>query len=268
MSQLAGRVVVVTGAARGMGRAYVEAFAEAGARVAGLDRDWSAIHDMPPDVLQLTCDMLRPSDVGAACARVLDHFGTVDVLVNNAAMRQRDRFPPHGASTVLEASDVDWSAMLETNVVAVVRVTRCFAEPMVRQRRGSVINISSRGSVTLAAQDGVWTSVGGLERNQPYDASKAALTNLSFALAGELRPHNVAVNVVFPGATRTTGSDAMRAGRRALGQTVGALLRPEHVVPLVLHLATQDASGETGQALDAVEWNARHGHGDRAAWRA
>jgi NAD(P)-dependent dehydrogenase (short-subunit alcohol dehydrogenase family) len=111
-------------------------------------------------------------------------------------------------------------------------------------------------------------AAGGLARNQPYDASKAALTNLSFYLAEELRPHNVAVNVVFPAGTRTTGSDEMVAGRLAQGQHVGALLRPEHVVPLVLHLAQQDASGETGKAFDAVAWNAANGHGARAAWLA
>ena len=122
---------------------------------------------------------------------------------------------------------------------------RGMAQPMLRQRRGSIVNISSRGSVTTSVADGVWGSAGGLARNQPYDASKAALTNLSFYLAEELRPHNIAVNVVFPAGTRTTGSDEMVAGRRAQGQTVGALLRPEHVVPLVVYLAQQDAGGET-----------------------
>ena len=216
----------------------------------------------------MTCDVTRAADVERACALVQEQFGGVDVLINNAAMRQRDLFPPHGASTVLDASDADWQAMLETNVVGVLRLTRGMAQPMLRQRRGSIVNISSRGSVTTSIADGVWGSAGGLARNQPYDASKAALTNLSFYLAEELRPHNIAVNVVFPAGTRTTGSDEMVAGRRAQGQAVGALLRPEHVVPLVVYLAQQDAGGETGRAFDAVAWNSAHGHGDRSAWLA
>jgi hypothetical protein len=60
----------------------------------------------------------------------------------------------------------------------------------------------------------------------------------------------------------------MVAGRRALGIRVGSLLRPQHVVPLVLHLAAQDASGDTGKAFDAVQWNVRHGHGGPDAWLA
>jgi NAD(P)-dependent dehydrogenase (short-subunit alcohol dehydrogenase family) len=116
--------------------------------------------------------------------------------------------------------------------------------------------------------EGVWTGRNPAFRNEPYDASKAALTNMSFFLAEELRPHNIAVNVVFPGGTRTTGSDEMVAGRAALGIRVGALLRPEHVVPLVLHLAQQDATGETGKAFDAVQWNLEHGFGGPDQWRA
>jgi NAD(P)-dependent dehydrogenase (short-subunit alcohol dehydrogenase family) len=91
---------------------------------------------------------------------------------------------------------------------------------------------------------------------------------MSFFLADELRSSNVAVNVVFPAATRTTGSDEMVAGRAAFGIRVARLLRPEHVVPLVLYLATQDARGETGQAFDAVRWNQTHGYGGPDAWTA
>jgi len=114
----------------------------------------------------------------------------------------------------------------------------------------------------------VWAGRNPALRNQSYDASKAALTNMSFYLADELKPRNVAVNVVFPAATRTTGSDEMVAGRQALGIRVGSLLRPEHVVPLVLHLAAQDASGETGKAFDAVQWNLSHGHAGPDGWLA
>ena len=212
MAGLEGRVVVVSGAARGMGRAYVSAFAEQGARIAALDRSWSDVESLPPGALAVTCDVTRAADVERACALVQERFGAVDVLINNAAMRQRDLFPPHGASTVLDASDADWQSMLETNVVGVLRLTRGMAQPMLRQRRGSIVNISSRGSVTTSVADGVWGSAGGLARNQPYDASKAALTNLSFYLAEELRPHNIAVNVVFPAGTRTT-----RLGRNGGG---------------------------------------------------
>lgn len=274
------RVIVITGAARGMGRAYVEAFLERGARVVGLDRAWDAgTHEsltLSCDVtnradaeacLRLSCDVTNPADVAEAYTQTVEQFGTVDVLVNNAAMRQRDLFPPHGAGAVLDGDGDQWRQMFESNVFGVLNVIRQFVQPMLAQRRGSIVNISSNGSVTRADGDGVWTGLHPGFRNQPYDASKAALTNLSFYLAEELRPDNVAVNVVFPAGTRTTGSDEMVAGRAALGIRVAALLKPEHVVPLVLHLASQDASGDTGKAFDAVQWNVLHGFGGADRWQ-
>lgn len=264
--QLRDRVVVITGAARGMGRAYADAFLARGARVVGMDRSW----DAPPleGGLCLRCDVTNPVDVDMALKRTLDHFGTVDALVNNAAMRQRDLFPPHGAASVLEITDAQWQRMFDVNLFGVARVIRAFVEPMRTRHRGSIVNIASGGSVGVRVEDGVWTGRNPAFRNEPYDASKAALTNMSFFLAEELKPDNVAVNVVFPGGTRTTGSDEMVAGRAEMGIRVGPLLRPEHVVPLVLHLVAQDASGETGRAFDAVRWNAAHGLGDASAWRA
>jgi NAD(P)-dependent dehydrogenase (short-subunit alcohol dehydrogenase family) len=138
---------------------------------------------------------------------------------------------------------------------------------MRRQQSGSIVNISSNGSVTVPAGEGIWTGLHPSALNQPYDASKAALTSLSFYLAAELKPDNVAVNVVFPAGTRTTGSDELADGRRALGIST-RLLRPEHVVPLVLYLSTQDARGETGRAFDAARWNALHGYGSPDEWLA
>jgi NAD(P)-dependent dehydrogenase (short-subunit alcohol dehydrogenase family) len=261
-------VVVITGAARGMGAAYVEAFKARGARVVGLERHWPA--PVPLDVLALTCDVTSVDDITDAFHKAINEFGRVEVLINNAAMRQRDLYPPHGAAAVLDTSDSDWRRMFDVNVFGVLNVIRQFAQPMIDQRRGSIINISSGGSVGRASETepGVWMGRNPAFRNQPYDASKAALTNMSFYLADELRPHNVAVNVVFPAGTRTTGSDEMVAGRGQLGIRVGPLLRPEHVVPLVLHLATQDANGMTGTAIDAATWNATHGFGDAEQWRA
>jgi NAD(P)-dependent dehydrogenase (short-subunit alcohol dehydrogenase family) len=264
-NELRERVVVITGAARGMGRAYAEAFVERGAHVVGLDRSWD---DAAPRGLTLTCDVTSTSDIAAACARTMDAFGTVDILINNAAMRQRDLYPPHGAAAVLDTTDEHWQRMFEVNVFGVLKVIRQFVEPMRSQKQGSIVNVASGGSVGEALEDGVWVGRNPAFRNEPYDASKAALTNMSFFLAHELRPDNVAVNVVFPAGTRTTGSDEMVAARQQLGIRVGPLLRPEHVVPLVLHLATQDAGGLTGKAFDAVQWNQRHGLGGPDAWLA
>jgi NAD(P)-dependent dehydrogenase (short-subunit alcohol dehydrogenase family) len=249
-----------------MGRAYADAFIARGARVAALDRAW----DTAPleGALVLRCDVTNPIDVMVARDRTLERFQTIDVLINNAAMRQRDLFPPHGAAAVLDTTHEQWQRMFDVNVFGVLRLIREFAPAMIAQQRGSIVNIASSGSVGVKVAEGVWAGRNPGFRNQPYDASKAALTNMSFFLADELRPANVAVNAVFPAATRTTGSDEMVAGRAALGIRVSRLLRPEHVVPLVLHLAAQDASGDTGQAFDAVRWNQARGFGGPEAWTA
>lgn len=269
-AEFSNRVVVITGAARGMGAAYVEAFAARGARVVGLERSWAEAMVDSHRVLALTCDVTSAADVGNALHATVHEYGQIDVLINNAAMRQRDLYPPHGAAAVLETTDADWRRMFDVNIFGVLNVIRAFVGPMIDRGRGSVVNISSGGSVGRASETepGVWMGRNPAFRNQPYDASKAALTNMSFYLAEELKEHNIAVNVVFPAGTRTTGSDEMVAGRAARGIRVAPLVRPEHVVPLVLELARQDASGLTGRAIDALAWNAAHGFGTAQEWLA
>jgi NAD(P)-dependent dehydrogenase (short-subunit alcohol dehydrogenase family) len=99
----------------------------------------------------------------------------------------------------------------------------------------------------------------------PYQSAKAGLVTMALYLAFELKDQNIAVNVLLPGHTRSTGSDEQEAERARmrsrLGQAPAATRRltPEHVVPLALHLAEQDASGVTGQVLKATEWNQAHG---------
>jgi NAD(P)-dependent dehydrogenase (short-subunit alcohol dehydrogenase family) len=255
---VSGKKVVVTGAARGIGRAVAASFAGAGASVVGLDRSW----DDEPPFTAATVDITDRAAV-RACA---DRVGAVDVLVNNAARRQRDIFPPEGIVTVLETSDADWQSMFDVNVGGTLNVVRAFVPQMIARGRGSIVTVGTRGSVLLPAGEGAWRHSHPEFRNQPYDATKAAQCSLSLYLAEELREHGIAVNVVFPGPTYTTGSDAIVAGRRAAGVDARPFLRPEHLVPVLLHLAEQTADGDTGLAIDSLQWNRDHGHGDTTAW--
>jgi NAD(P)-dependent dehydrogenase (short-subunit alcohol dehydrogenase family) len=261
---LQGRVVVVSGAARGMGRAYVEAFLERGARVVAGDVSWEGDQDFQrslesrADALPLEMDISNDSQVEAAYQATIDRFGTVDALVNNAAMRSRNLFPPTGRRTILETADSDWRRMFDVNVFGTLKVIRRFIQPMQQQRRGSVINISTSGS---------WVALRPDSMEQPYMASKAALTNLSFYLATEVKQDNIAVNVVFPGHTASTGTEEQDAARQARGMSVRERVQPVHIVPIVLFLAGLDASyGLTGKALTATEWNLMHGLGDEERW--
>jgi len=282
---LQGKVVVVTGAARGMGRAYVQAFLTKGARVVALDRSWvptglsgdrddAFARDLQDrdDVLMVTCDITDDEQIGDACRTTIARFGTVDVLVNNASLRQfhlyLDRAEP---ITVLETRDAEFQRMFEVNVFGTLKVIRAFIQPMLAQRRGSIINVSSDGGVTVPQGKGIWTLNRPGSREQPYQSSKSALTCLSGYLADEVRGANVAVNVVFPSGTQTTGWEERAATRAsATGQPVAPFRGPrlEHVVPLVLHLAEQDASTMTGMIFKAMEWNQANGFGGPEAWMA
>ncbi len=256
-----GRVVAITGAARGIGEALGRAFLDRGAAIVALDRRWDegdawarTLRDA--GALMLGADITNDAELDAAHDATLARFGRIDVLVNNAAMRQRDLYPVAGACAVLDTEDAHWERMFAVNVVGTLKVTRRFIRPMLAQRAGSVIMVSANGSLTHAAGMGVATGNHPGLLNQPYDATKAALTSLSFYLAEEVKAANVAVNVIFPGPTRTTGSDELVPGREALGLKM-ALLPPAHVVPLCLQLAQAD-SASSGRAYDVVPWNAVH----------
>ena len=183
--------------------------------------------------------------------RRAERFGTVDAIINNAGLRQRDLYPPHGSVTTLETEVGDWQAMFDTHVFGTFRVIKAFAEPMLRQRRGSIVCVSSDGYSGWRPHS----------REMPYQAAKAGMTTMALYLAHELREHNIAVNVLLPGHTRSTGSDEQESQRAHMRARMGLpvarprRLRPEHVVPLALHLVEQDAAGVSGQVIKATEWN-------------
>jgi NAD(P)-dependent dehydrogenase (short-subunit alcohol dehydrogenase family) len=264
---LEGKVVLVTGAARGMGRAYVRGFLERGARVVATDRAWApsgvssddvdfqAELSQREDVLAQVMDISIDSHVKRVYAAAMERFGTVDAVVNNAGLRQRDLYPPHGSVATLDTEIGDWHAMFETHVFGTFRVIKSFVQPMLAAGRGSIVCVASDGFDGHRPQS----------REMPYQSAKAGMVTLALYLAEELRASNVAVNVLLPGHTRSTGSDEQEAERAAtrarLGQPAYAprRLKPEHVVPLALFLAEQDAaSGVTGQVLKAMEWNQAH----------
>lgn len=277
------RVVVITGAARGMGRAYVQGFLEQGAKVAALDVSWVPTGlsgdrddafarqlDGRDDVIKLTCDVTDAEQIRDAYEATIGKFGTVDTLINNASLRQVNLFPDVNVITILETKDSDFEKMFAVSFFGCLKMIRAFIEPMIEKRQGSIINVSSNGGVTVPQEDGIWTLNRPGSREQPYQSAKAALTCLSGYLADEVKPHNVAVNTIFPAGSRTTGWEERQAVRAAAsGRPVqlGGGIRPEHVVRLALWLADQDVEhGVTGQIFDAMKWNQRQGLGGPEAW--
>jgi len=196
-------------------------------------------------------DISIDSHVKRVYDAAMERFGTIDVIVNNAGLRQRDLYPPHGSVTTLETEVGDWQAMFDTHVFGTFRVIKSFVQPMLRQGSGSIVCVASDGYTGWRPQS----------REMPYQAAKAGMVTMALYLAFELRSSGIVVNVLLPGHTRSTGSDEQEAARASMraaaGQPAVTLrrLRPEHVVPLALHFAT---SSETGQVVRAMEWNEAH----------
>jgi NAD(P)-dependent dehydrogenase (short-subunit alcohol dehydrogenase family) len=231
--------------------------------VSGDDADFREELEANPNVLIQTMDISYDSHVNMAYEAAIEHFGTIDAILNNAGLRQRNLYPPSGASWTIETSVSEWQRMYDTHVFGVLRVIKAFAQPMLANQRGSIINIGSSG----------WDGSNPSTREQPYKSAKAALCNMTYYLADELKQHNVAANILTPGHTRSTGSDEQEAARAEIhAQTnpgeafLRVRLRADHVVPAALFLADQDASTYTGHEVFALEWNEQNGLGGREAW--
>ena len=284
-TDLQGRVVVVTGAARGMGRAMVRGFLAEGTKVVAMDLSWSPtgfsgddddtflkeLQDRQDDVLVSTVDISDLQAVEDTYQATIEKFGTVDVLVNNAGLRQRNLFPPTGKVTTLETKDSDWEKMFGVGVFGTLKVTRKFIQPMLERRSGSIISVISGGAMHTAV-GGAYVAQRSGSREMPYQSAKAATLTMMFYLADEVRENNVAVNILIPGNARTTGYDEQNDARRAAGnagRSPGRFsMTPNHILPITVFLAGQDANtGVTGKCFDVPTWNMEHGLGSPEAWR-
>ena len=268
--ELEGRVVVVTGAARAMGRAHVEAFLAANARVVAADISWDGVEDFRGNLeanqnaLPLDMDVTNDSQIDAGYEATLAKFGTTDVLINNAALLNLGH--GRGQATTLETTDQDWLNIFGVNVFGTLKVTRRFIKPMIENRRGSVINVVSSGLLHFS-RGGAYTALRPNSREMPYMASKAALATMSFYLADEVQPDNIAVNAIMPGhSTHGWFNERMRMRLGQGGPPGRRPVRPQHAVPVVQFLATQDGNGVTGKLFDVVEWNREHGLGTSEDW--
>jgi NAD(P)-dependent dehydrogenase (short-subunit alcohol dehydrogenase family) len=272
---LEGKVAVVTGAARGIGRSYVEALLRAGMSVVGTDKTWAGSEEFEkqlgddPRALAIVADVSDDGALDRAYAEVMGTFGRVDVLVNNAGLVSETLFAPHGHVKLLETADSDWLKMFGVNVFGTIKVIRRFVVPMREAGHGSIINLISSG-VGLTNTGG--SSFGGRPWTveMPYQSSKSALMTAGFYLAQELFEETIAVNSIMPGHTRASWFDA--TARSFLDEAEGVYflrpLVPEHLIPIVLFLSTQAATQNpvTCRVFSAPDWNYEHGFGDYRAW--
>ena len=242
---LDGKVALVTGAARNIGKAIADALAANGACVAYADIDLATAEQAAsaaPGARALLMDVTVPAQVEQGVARVLEDFGRLDILVNNAGIntfRHRvtiDQFPFE-----------EWERIMKVDLDGLFLVSQAASRPMIRQKSGRIINISSvLGLVPARLQCA-------------YVAAKAGVVNLTRAMALELGPHGILVNCVAPGSVLTEGTKQLFYGPGGqFSERVQAMLAhiplgrpgsPEEIAQAVLFLAAPESSYINGAII-------------------
>jgi 3-oxoacyl-[acyl-carrier protein] reductase len=235
-----GSTVLVTGGTRGIGRALVEAFADAGADVAFTFRSSTdaaaalveSLEEQGTEALSLQGDVADLETAQSHVDAVTEQFGGLDVLVNNAGIT-RD-------GLMLRMSEENWDAVLDTNLKGVFNFCKAAYMPMMRQQSGTIVNISSVVGTT------------GNAGQTNYAASKAGIVGFSKSLAKELGSRNVTVNVVAPGYVQTDMTDELDEETRSSildAVPLDRLATPQEIADAVLFLASPAAAYITGHVL-------------------
>ncbi len=238
MLDLSGKVAIVTGASRGIGRAIATLLAARGATVVAAARGDNASETVAAITAAGgraeagTLDVTDSASVEALFANVLSTHGRIDILVNNAGIT-RDQL-------MLRLKREDWDAVIATNLTAAFTCVQAAVKPMVKQRGGRIVSVSSVVGQT------------GNAGQANYAASKAGLIGFSKSLARELASRNITVNVVAPGMVETDMTKALAdklQGNWAAQIPLGRIGTPEEIAAAVCFLASDEASYITGQVL-------------------
>jgi NAD(P)-dependent dehydrogenase (short-subunit alcohol dehydrogenase family) len=232
--KLDGKVAIVTGAGRGIGRATALALAREGAVVVLAARTRAEIEAVADEVgalgatsLPVAADVTREAEIGEMVDRTLATFERVDILVNNAGANIALR-------PVVDLPTDDWTRILQVNLTGPFLCAKAVLPIMMRQRAGKIINIASIGGQI------------GFAGNSAYGAAKAGLINFTYCLAAEVKVFGIDVNAVCPSGTDTR---LLHETGRAKGRT--NLSSPEEIANVVLFLASPDSSAITGTAVEA-----------------
>lgn len=235
---LEGKVAIITGASRGIGKAIAETFARAGARLAlcsrkpeGLQAAAAEIRELG-QVLAVQAHVGKADDIRNLVAQTMETYGRVDVVVNNAATN------PH-FGPVLTADEGQWLKILDTNLLGAVRLIQAVAPRMEEQGGGKIINMASVAGLRPSPGMGL------------YGIGKAALIQLTRQLALELGPHNIQVNAIAPGIIETRFSEILwqtpQISEPLLASLpLGKFGQPRDVAGLALYLASPAGDYVTG----------------------
>lgn len=239
---LDGRIALVTGGGRGLGRAGALALARAGAHVALLSRTQSqleetaaAVRGLGRKALVLPADTRKAEEVARAVQTAVETFGRIDILFNNAGTNVR--------KPVVDMTDEDWHTIIETNVKGVFVVARAVGRQMIAQKAGCIINMSSSSSIVPERDKVV------------YASSKGAVMQFTKGLAMELAPYGIRVNAIAPGYMMTPlvkgylEADAERRARILSRIPMDRVGQPEEIGGALVFLASDAASYITGATV-------------------
>lgn len=235
--RLEGRVAIVTGAARGIGRAYCLAMAREGAHIVAVDvadtaPTKAAVEELGVNGLALKADVSREEDTQRMAQETIDAFGRIDILVSNAALSPEQPLD--------EITFADWRKVLSVDLDGVFLCAKAVIPQMKKQKSGRIINIASST---------VFMSFPNLTH---YITAKAGVIGMTRALATELGEHGILVNAISPGLTQTERTATVPDeiwGMQVAMQSVKRRELPEDLVGAAIFLASDDSSFITGQTL-------------------
>lgn len=238
MYPLKDKVVIVTGAGGGLGKAFAQAFAKAGAKVAIADINADGAVQTAKEIdgsIAVTVDVTSEESVSAMAQKVMDSFGRIDILINNAAIYAGIQRKPF-----YELSEKEWDLVMDVNLKGTWMASKAVFPFMKAQGGGKIINISS---ATVMSGSPQWSH---------YVASKGGVIGLTRSMAREVGDFNINVNNIAPGFTLTEASLSLMDNAKEYGVQRGAIKRgstADDIVGTALYLASSASDFVTGQTI-------------------
>ena len=240
MARFDGKVVLVTGGSRGIGRACCLKFAQLGAKVgvnyasnqAAANQVVQTIQDEGGQAIVIQANVANSQEVAAMVRQLVDAFGQIDILVNNAGTTIRH--------PVMEMPEEAWRHVIDVNLTGAFLCTKEVVKHMMPRRSGVIVNIASMAGKTGAT-------------DCAYVASKGGLIAVSKSIARDVAPYNIRVNVLNPGLIATEMVEGMNPERKKMllgGTLMGRMGRPEEIANVVAFLASDEASYMTATVVD------------------